>query len=147
MILGDGDDVPRLKELNTKLGLDDIVQFTGFIPESEKVLVYQKAALLVENSVKEGWGLIVMEANACGTPVVASKVPGLVDSVIENKTGFFYEYGNIEELAQKIERLLDDAPLRNEIGKNGIEWANQLTWDKTAGMMLDAIKRATEVKS
>jgi glycosyltransferase involved in cell wall biosynthesis len=146
MILGDGDDVPRLKELNTKLGLNDVVEFTGFVPESEKVLIYQKAAILVENSVKEGWGLIVMEANACGTPVVSSKVPGLVDSVLENQTGFFYEYGNIEELAQKIERLLDDAPLRNEMGKNGIEWANQLTWDKTASMMMGAIEKTIKEK-
>jgi glycosyltransferase involved in cell wall biosynthesis len=147
LILGDGDDVPRLKELNTKLGLDDMVKFTGFVPESEKVLIYQKAAILVENSIKEGWGLIVMEANACGTPVVSSRVPGLVDSVLENKTGFFYEYGKIEELAQKIERLLDDEALRNEMGKNGIKWANQLTWDKTAGMMMNAINKTIQEKS
>lgn len=146
MILGDGDDLPRLKELNTKLGMEEIVHFTGFIPESEKIEIYQKAAILVENSVKEGWGLIVMEANACGTPVVASKVPGLVDSVIENKTGFFYEYGNIQELAQKIEKLLNDEALRNEMGKNGIEWANQLTWDKTADKMMDAIERTIQGK-
>lgn len=146
MILGDGDDLPRLKELNSKFGLEQIVQLTGFVPEIQKIEVYQKAAILVENSVKEGWGLIVMEANACGTPVVSSRVPGLVDSVIENKTGFFYEYGNIEELAQKIERLLDDEALRTEMGKNGIEWANQLTWDKTADKMMDAIERAIQGK-
>jgi glycosyltransferase involved in cell wall biosynthesis len=139
MILGDGDDLPRLKELNSKLGLEEIVQFTGFVPESEKVAVYQKAAILVENSVKEGWGLIVMEANACGTPVIATRVPGLVDSVLENKTGFFYEYGNIEDLAKKIELLLDNEQLRNEMGKSGIEWANQFTWDKTADKMMEAI--------
>lgn len=140
-ILGGGDDLPRLKELNKRLGLADIVEFTGFVPEAEKVLVYQKAALLVENSIKEGWGLIVMEANACGTPVVASRVPGLVDSVIENKTGLLYEYGNIEELANKIELLLDDEVLRYEMGKNGVEWANRLTWDKTASMMMAAIEK------
>lgn len=140
MVLGDGDDLPRLKELNAKLGLDDIVTFTGYVPESEKVLAYQKAAFLVENSIKEGWGLIVMEANACGTPAIASRVPGLVDSVLENKTGLFYEYGNIQELAEKIELLLDDENLRNRLGQNGVEWANRLTWDKSANMMLDAIR-------
>jgi len=62
--------------------------------------------------------------------------------VIENKTGLFYEYGNIQELAEKIERLLDDEELRLAMGRNGIEWANQLTWDKTADMMLATIQSA-----
>jgi glycosyltransferase involved in cell wall biosynthesis len=140
-IVGDGDDVPRLKEMTSQLGLDRLVEFTGFIPEEKKVEYYQQAAVLVENSVKEGWGLIVMEANACGTPVVAARSPGLVDSVNDGETGFLYEYGNVPELADKIERLLTDSRLRTEMGQKGIAWADKYSWDNAADAMLTMIDK------
>lgn len=99
--------------------------------------------MLVENSIKEGWGLIVMEANACGTPVVAARSPGLVDAVQEGRTGLLYEYGNIPELAARIEQLLDDPELRRAMGNHGIEWARQVSWDSAAERMLEVIERTT----
>jgi glycosyltransferase involved in cell wall biosynthesis len=140
-IVGDGDDVPRLKEITTKLGLEQVVEFTGFIPESDKLALYQQAAVLVENSIKEGWGLIVMEANACGTPVVAARSPGLVDSVSEGESGFLYEYGNVREMADRIELLLDKPDLRAEMGRKGIEWAEKYSWERATDAMLDMINR------
>ncbi|MEO0107831.1 MAG: glycosyltransferase family 4 protein [candidate division WOR-3 bacterium] len=141
-IVGEGDDLPRLRELSTKLGLDTCVQFTGFVPEARKVELYQSAAVLVENSVKEGWGLIVMEANACGTPVVAARSPGLVDSVCDGKTGLLYDYGDVKSLAEKLELLLDSPDLRREMGENGVAWAGRYSWDRAADAMLELICRA-----
>ena len=74
------------------------------------------------------------EANACGAP-------GLRDAVIDGETGLLYEYGNIEQLAEKILLLLRDEHLRTRLTKGALEYAQSLTWDKSAEIMLDVIKR------
>jgi glycosyltransferase involved in cell wall biosynthesis len=142
VIVGTGDDRPRLEQLTVKLGLGDMVEFTGFISEEEKVNWYRRSALLVENSVKEGWGLIVMEANGCGTPVVVARSPGLVDSSRNGVNGLFYEYGNVTDLAGKLERLLGDDELRRKLGRQAIDWAHQWTWDGAADATEAVIRRA-----
>lgn len=147
IIVGDGDDLPRLKKIAKKLELDKIVKFTGFVPEEKKIEYYQNGTLLVENSVKEGWGLIVMEANACGIPVIASRVPGIVDAVKEYKSGFLYEYGNINELVTKIETLLKDTSLCEAMGRAGRIWAKEFTWDNASKKMLEVIERSLSQKS
>jgi len=140
-IVGDGDDLPRLKELSRRLALEDVVEFTGFISEDDKIRLYQAASVLVENSIKEGWGLIVMEANACSTPVVAARSPGLVDSVQDGKTGLLYEYGNVTELARRLEQLLDDAELRRTMGAHGVKWAESFSWESATDKMLAVIEQ------
>jgi glycosyltransferase involved in cell wall biosynthesis len=140
VIVGDGDDLPRLKSLARDLGVADIVDFTGFISEAEKLTLYQKALFLVENSIKEGWGLIVIEANACGTPVISARSPGLIDAVREGKTGLFYDYGNIEELAEKMNFLLDNDKVRDRMGKEGRLWAEGFSWEKASQEMEDLIQ-------
>lgn len=141
VIVGDGDDLPRLKELSAKLGIAEMVEFTGFIPEDEKLAWYHQAAMLTENSVKEGWGLIVMEANACGTPVVVARSPGLVDSSKNGVNGLFYEYGNIPELAEKIDLLLAEPETREQLGRKAIAWARQWTWEGAAAAMEKTIEQ------
>ena len=97
--------------------------------------------MLVENSIKEGWGLIVMEANACATPVVAARSPGLVDSVQDRKTGFLYEYGNVSELTERLGQLLGDANLRRTMGEAGVAWAKSFSWDSATDKMLAVIEQ------
>jgi glycosyltransferase involved in cell wall biosynthesis len=141
VIIGDGDDKPRLEGLSAKLGLGEQVRFTGFVPEAEKVNWYRRAAVLVENSVKEGWGLIVMEANACGTPVVVADSPGLCDSSRDGVNGLMYKYGDVSALAEKLEKLLSDDALRTRLGRQAIEWAKQWTWDGAAEAMERVIEQ------
>lgn len=143
-IVGDGDDLPRLKELSAKFGLQGVVEFTGFIPEEAKVALYQEAAVLVENSIKEGWGLIVMEANACGTPVVSARSPGLVDAVSDGETGFLYDYGDVPQLAERIAQLLDSTDRQREMGRKGVAWARKYSWDGATDAMLEVIERTIE---
>jgi len=142
VIVGSGDDRPRLEKLTDRLGLRDRVRFTGFIGEDEKVNWYRRAAVLVENSAKEGWGLIVMEANACGTPTVVADSPGLVDSSREGVNGLFYRYGDIADLADKLDRLLADAPLRARLGRQAVDWARRWTWDAAAEATGQALEEA-----
>ena len=143
VLLGDGDDVPRLKQLAAQLGLSG-VEFLGWVKSEEKVRYLQMSHVVANPSSKEGWGLTVIEANACGTPVVASDVPGLRDSVRDGETGFLYPYGDIGNLAEKTIRILKDSSLRTEIERNAIEWAARFHWDKSAEKTMELIRRVVE---
>ena len=138
-IIGDGDDKDRLTKRTVELGLTDAVTFTGFIDENMKAPLLQQMNFVVNTSSKEGWGLTVVEANACGAPVVAANVPGLRDAVVDGETGLLYEYGNIPELVEKINILLRDPARRNALQKNALEWAASFDWDKAAEKTLSYI--------
>ena len=117
VIVGEGDHRPALEKHAASLGLGDTVRFTGFVEEAEKVELLQQVWFVVNTSSKEGWGLTVIEANACGTMVLAADVPGLRDAVRDGETGRLYEYGNIDDLAGKISLLLGNAgPARTAPG-------------------------------
>lgn len=142
LIVGEGDDKKRLMNLTKKLNLTKIIEFTGYVSEEKKIDIYQRSLFLIENSVKEGWGLIIMEANACGTPVISAKSPGLKDTVIDGETGFFYPYGVIERLAEKMRVLLENDKLREEMEKKAIRHARNFTWEKSASLMKELINLA-----
>ena len=72
-IVGDGDGMDGLRRLTTELGLDAAVRFAGFLPHAEKIRLLQSAHVAVNPSVKEGWGLTNVEANACGTVMVITE--------------------------------------------------------------------------
>ena len=73
-----------------------------------------------------------IEANACGTPAIASDVPGLRESVLERKTGFLFRYGDAEDLADKIIRIVTNNELRDNFSREGVLWAGNFSWDKVA---------------
>ncbi len=147
IIVGDGDNLSELKELANRIDLSDFVEFTGFLDESMKVDILRKCHIVVNPSVKEGWGLTVIESNACGTPVVAADVPGLRDSVLKGKTGVLYKYGDIEECASCIIRLLNDKTLRMEMRNEALKWAEKFDWDNAAEKTLEMIEKVIEINS
>ena len=140
-VIGDGDDRGRIQNLAHDLGLDDVVAFTGFIDEKEKAPLLQKMNFVVNTSSKEGWGLTVVEANACGAPVIAANVPGLRDAVIDGKTGLLYAYGDIEDLAGKMRMLLSEPATRSKLRSHALEWARSFDWDIAAEITLDYIRQ------
>lgn len=140
-IVGDGDALPMLEGLALELGVHDSVKFAGYVSPEEKVRLINQMHVVVNTSAKEGWGLTVTEANACGVPVVASDVPGLRDSVIDGKTGLLYEYGNIEQLAEKILLTLRDGHLRSRLAADAIAYSNSFSWDDCAERMMGMIER------
>jgi glycosyltransferase involved in cell wall biosynthesis len=73
-----------------------------------------------------------IEANACGTPVIASNVPGLKDSVVHEKTGILYEYGNVKQLSDNLNKILTDSDYRDKLRRGGLDWANEFHWDDAA---------------
>jgi len=141
-IIGDGDDKPRLEGISRDLGLEHVVTFLGFIQEEEKAPLLQKMNFVVNTSSKEGWGLTVVEANACGAPVVAANVPGLRDSVIDGKTGLLYEYANIDDLTEKMKVFLDDVDKRNAFRDHARSWADTFDWEFAADRTLELTMRS-----
>uniref|UniRef100_A0A7V1EJ47 Glycosyltransferase family 1 protein n=1 Tax=candidate division WOR-3 bacterium TaxID=2052148 RepID=A0A7V1EJ47_UNCW3 len=132
-IVGDGDALEELKNLARDLNLE--VDFRGFVSEEEKYKMYQKARLIVQPSIKEGWGLTAIEAQACGTPVICANSPGLRETLIDGKTGYLYDYGNITELAKKIKDMLSDDTKWLEFSNSAIKWARNFSWDYSAEKM------------
>jgi glycosyltransferase involved in cell wall biosynthesis len=80
----------------------------------------------------EGWGMTTIEANACGTPVVASNVGGLRDSVYNLHSGYLVPYGDVDVFAQRIMELLQDDDTRNRMSEEATAWARNFDWDKSA---------------
>jgi glycosyltransferase involved in cell wall biosynthesis len=111
----------------------DGVKFYGRLSNEERRRLLSKAWVLVNPSVREGYGLNVIEANALGTPSVAYDIAGLRDSIIDEKTGLLVkEDGNIEKLADAIIRVLEDEVLRENLSKNALEYSKKFSWDRTA---------------
>jgi len=139
VVVGEGDDRPRLERLTRELGLEAAVTFTGFVPEEAKVEWLQKMWFGVTMSSKEGWGLTVLEANACGTPVIAADVPGLRDAIKDDVTGLLTPFGDTEALAARMAALLQDETRRTRLSEQAIEWAGEFNWDHAAEKTLEAL--------
>lgn len=116
------------------------VSFLGRVSEDKKKELMQKAWIFANPSSKEGWGIVNIEANYFGAPVVGSNVSGIKDSIIDGKTGLLFEYGNSKELADKIEKLIRDKNLRERMGKEGKKWAKKFDWDSRAREYLKILK-------
>lgn len=102
MVVGDGSDRARLEEKAKRLGLKGQVVFTGLIPEREKADHYRLADAYVMPSRLEGFGFVFLEALACGIPVVASKIDGGREALMDGKLGWLADPDNTQDIAQKI---------------------------------------------
>lgn len=136
LILGKGDAEQYLRDLAATLHITNSVTFYGFVPEEEKTKMLSAVHCLINPSMKEGWGIINIEANACGTPVLSADVPGLRDSVRHGQSGLLYEYGNIAQLAENITLILQNHELRDTLSRGAIFFARQFDWDVSAHQMV-----------
>ena len=132
VIAGGGDDAERLRSIARGAGLGSAVEFTGYVDEERKIQLLREAWCTVATSMKEGWGLTVVESNACGTPSVAADVPGLRDAVRDGVTGILYAHGDIDGLASALIRVAGDAELRGRLSAEAIRWAGEFDWERSA---------------
>lgn len=140
-ILGAGsalDEMRRRAEAERLVG----VEFGGFVSDAAKVDAMRRARVLVQPSRKEGWGLTVLEANACGTPVVATDVPGLRDAVRSGETGMLATSGDPVALADRVLEVLGDDGLRDRLAAGALAWSSRFTWDRVAAAMADMLRAA-----
>jgi glycosyltransferase involved in cell wall biosynthesis len=140
VIIGSGDHQPDLQRLVEAMDLGNAVEFKGFISQAEKITYLRQAHISVYPSLKEGWGLTNIEANACGTAVLAARVPGLQDSVDEGNSGLLFEYGNVEAYVSLAIKMLCDNVFRRGLEMGGLRWAANFSWDKAAKATEDIIK-------
>jgi glycosyltransferase involved in cell wall biosynthesis len=131
-IAGTGDDAARLQALGHRLGLAAAVRFHGYVDEARKQQLFRAAWANVFPSPKEGWGLTVMEAAACGTPSLASNSPGLRDSVQDGVTGYLLPHGDPTALAGRMLALAADPGLVTQLGKAARLAALAWSWDAAA---------------
>jgi len=115
------------------------VKFFGSLSNVERRELVKRAWVLVNSSVREGWGLNVLEANALGTSCVAYDVAGLRDSVKNDETGLLAGAGSIEDLADKIVTVLKDAALRQRLSVNSLDHSRRFRWDQCAEAFLKVI--------
>jgi glycosyltransferase involved in cell wall biosynthesis len=141
LVAGRGDDETRLTSLRDRLGLEDVVEFLGFVSEEEKLQLLRRSWIHVLTSPKEGWGITNVEAAACGTPTVASDSPGLRDSVRHGDTGLLVPHGDVDALASALGRLLQDDELRATMGRSARGFAESLSWDASAQRFRTVLER------
>ena len=143
MVVGAGNYLETLKTLARQLNLADAVEFPGFVSREEKVERMRRAHAIVLPSPREGWGLTNTEANGVGTPAIAADAPGLRDSVKNGQSGFLYEYGNIEQLSDRLVEVLTDEAVRHRLERGALAWADRFNWDEAARQFssyLEAVK-------
>ena len=143
-IIGDGDFRSYLEELAEKLNIKKQTIFFGYIPEVEKNKLLSEAYCVVNTSIKEGWGITNIEANACGTPVISANVPGLKDSVSPGLSGLLYEYGNIKELSELLIQVVTNNEERKKLSEGAVKWAKNFSWENSAELMLEYCKDVIE---
>ncbi len=140
VVAGSGDHLDSLRRTAASMGIGDRTDFIGHVGEAEKVKMLQEVHVVANPSSKEGWGVTVIESNACGTPVVASDVPGLRDAVVEGETGFLVPHGDIGALAARMLTLLEDADLRRRMSERAVEWSRKFDWGESAGAMVQEME-------
>jgi glycosyltransferase involved in cell wall biosynthesis len=139
-VVGEGDYRETLERIARRLGVGDHVRFPGFVGGKDKVRLLQESRVLTYTSPKEGWGLSVIEAGACATPVVASNSPGLRESVVDGKNGFLVRHGDIRDLGEKIVTLLTDDARAQSMAEEGLRWAATFHWNTSAEKTLALIE-------
>ncbi len=138
-VVGSGDNMDGLKRLARELEVGNAVEFTGFVTEEEKVDWMRRSHVIVNPSPKEGWGLTNIEANACGTPAVASDSDGLRDSVRDGETGLLFPFGDHGACAERLARLLKDPAVYGIFRERALAWAQTFTWERAAGRTMEIV--------
>ncbi len=152
VLVGEGMNRQVLGDLARELGIADRVVFAGSVPRAELPLYYAACDVFVmtyrqktlgETLDSEGFGMVLVEANACGKPSVAHHVGGVSDAIVDGVTGFLIEEGDEPSLVQTLSRLLRDPALRATIGAAGrARVERELTWEAAAAHVHRVLEEA-----
>ncbi len=129
----------KIQNLCQQLKIEKDVTFFGFVSEERKFELLSKAHLLISTSIREGWGLVVIEAATVGTPTVAFDASGLRDSIKNGQTGFLCQERDVSQLADLIDQIYKDQDKLNQISKNAIIWSKKFTWEGSTQQSLKLI--------
>ena len=133
---GAGSSVERYRELAVSEGIGGCTRFLGPRPPEELVSIYQAADIVAVPSYNESFGLVAVEAQAAGTPVVAARVGGLPLAVADGQTGLLVNGHGHEDWAQALEQLLIDDPTRIHMGEQAVAHAKAFSWSASASKLI-----------
>ncbi|MBI1854643.1 MAG: glycosyltransferase [Chloroflexi bacterium] len=139
-------EMARLQKLCDELCLDQMVVFLGKRGQDTLPYYYSAAEVLVMPSLYESFGMVALEAMACGTPVIASEVGGLGFLVQDGETGFTVPDGEPDKLCEKLSLLLGDPHLRETMGRRAAEYALSYDWEKIAAQIVDVYESLVKVE-
>ena len=131
-------EMARLQKMCDDLGLDQSVIFLGMRDQDKLPYYYSAAEVVVMPSHYESFGMVALEAMACGTPVIASEVGGLAYLVRDGETGFTIPAEEPEMLCEKLSWLLNDAELHAKMSQRAVEYAQDYAWEKIAKQIVEA---------
>lgn len=126
------------------IGIRERVRFTGHLPDNDLRAVYSLCSAFIYPSLYEGFGLPLLEAMACGAPVIASRIPSLMETA--GKAACYVGAENHRDLAQNIVRLLKDSGERQQLSLAGLQRAREFSWESTAAATLNTYRQVLKKK-
>lgn len=142
VIVGDGNSRENLENLATELGVRSAVDFVGR-KSGEELVAYFKACDVYVHTPKvldlkfEGFGIVYLEASACGRPIVATDAGGIRDAVIDGETGLIADDGDVQGIADRVLKLLENPELASTMGQAGLAYAKKNDWNSIAQQFID----------
>jgi phosphatidylinositol alpha-1,6-mannosyltransferase len=146
LIVGEGESRAALQDQTRNLGLEGRVFFLGALPRDDLIYTYQCSDAFIMTSRHlpegdvEGFGLVYLEANACGLPVIAGNSGGVPDAVRHGETGLLVDPERPELIAAAIESLMNDPDLRRRMGQAGRIWAEEHDWSRLVPRYLEVLE-------
>jgi len=137
VVLGEGYERGALEDLRRRHLAEGWLDFPGRVSDTELVDWYRRAWVVGSTSLREGWGMTMTEAGACGTPVVASDIAGHRDAVLHGRTGLLAD--GVDGVAAALAEVLTDAGLRERLGRGALERSRWFTWQVAARGTLEAL--------
>lgn len=139
-VVGKGEQI-LLQDLKNKVklwGLEKKIKFLGFVDEKTKFRLLRQAYLLINPSIREGWGLVVLEAAGVGTPTVGFNSPGLRDSIQDGLTGCLTKENTAKGIYQEVIKLIESENLYNKMSRNALAWSKKFSW-------LNSVRRSEQL--
>ena len=133
-----------MAELATSLGISDVVRFVPPVAQAELADWYAAATLVCVPSYNESFGLVAVEAQAAGTPVVAAAVGGLATVVRDGRSGYLVEGHDPADYAAVMRRIVDAPALRAQLSRGALDQAHRFTWDRTAERTIEVYRAAED---
>ncbi len=133
-------EMARLQQMCDELCLGQMTLFLGKRAQDTLPYYYSAAEVLLMPSHYESFGMVALEAMACGTPVIASQVGGLAYLIKDGQTGYHVPYDSPDVLSEKLGALLGDGELRRKMGEQAAEYAKEYAWEKIAKQIVDVYR-------
>jgi glycosyltransferase involved in cell wall biosynthesis len=137
IIVGEGYERPMLESLIAKLGAEEWIELPGRVSDDELINLYRQAWVVASTSAREGWGMTLTEAAACGTPAVVTDIAGHRDAVENEVTGFLVT--NDDDFFDAIDQIICDPDLRSRMSKAASSRSERFRWDTTARRVLEVL--------